>query len=81
MVTIPVGGPQPIVTNAVVVPNGCNANGGSITLAPTGGTGSTFSYLWNDGTTSNALINLAGGTYTVTVTDSLNCTQTEEFRH
>jgi len=79
VVTIPVGGPAPINTNAVVVPNGCTTGGGSITLAPSGGTGSAYTYLWSDGTTASGLSNLTGGTYIVTVTDSLSCTQIDTF--
>lgn len=80
VVTIPVGGPAPILLNEVVVPDGCNTStGGSVTLAPTGGTGSVYTFLWNDGTTASSLTNLTGGTYTVTVTDSLNCTQVQTF--
>ncbi|MDQ3051215.1 MAG: gliding motility-associated C-terminal domain-containing protein [Bacteroidota bacterium] len=79
VVTIPVGGPPAIVSNAVVIPNGCTPNGGSITLSPTGGTGSVFTFLWNDGTSTNSQTNLTGGTFTVTITDSLNCTVTETY--
>jgi gliding motility-associated-like protein len=74
-VTFPVGGPQPIVLNETVTDNGCNTNGGSIVLAPSGGTGATYTYLWSDGSTGSLLTNLQGGTYTVTVTDTNNCTQ------
>ena len=38
-----------------------------------GGTG-TYSYLWNNGQTSNPVINLIPSQYNVTVTDSLGCT-------
>ncbi|MEO8147776.1 MAG: cadherin-like domain-containing protein, partial [Bacteroidia bacterium] len=37
-----------------------------------GGVGS-FTYLWNDGSTTDSLQNISAGTYTVTVTDSLGC--------
>ncbi len=52
----------------------CNglANG-SVTSNPIGGTG-PYTYLWSTGATSKTVGNLVSGTYTVTVTDALNCT-------
>ena len=46
---------------------------GQITANVSGGTG-TYSYLWNNGQTSNPVINLIPSQYNVTVTDSLGCT-------
>src|SRR5688572_1077376 len=79
VVTIPVGGPLPIASNATVINDGCNPNGGSITLAPSGGNGSAYTFLWNTGATTTALTNLAAGTYIVTITDSLSCTEVDTF--
>lgn len=42
-----------------------------ITTNPSG-----LTYLWSDGSSSQDLINVPSGTYTVTVTDPLNCTST-----
>ena len=47
---------------------------GSIDVTVQGGT-SPYSYLWNTNVTTEDLTNLAAGTYTLTVTDSLNCTE------
>ena len=47
---------------------------GSIDVTVHGGT-SPYSYLWNTNVTTEDLTNLAVGTYTLTVTDSLNCTE------
>lgn len=45
-------------------------------VAPTGGGGS-YTYLWSDSTTINdTLNNLIAGTYDVTITDNVLCTQT-----
>ncbi|OFY26503.1 MAG: hypothetical protein A2275_10965 [Bacteroidetes bacterium RIFOXYA12_FULL_35_11] len=59
--------PNVLTTNA-------NCAGGSTGIAtsnPTGG--STFSYLWSTGATSQAITGLAAGSYTVTVTNTDNC--------
>ncbi|MBI4649428.1 MAG: hypothetical protein HY738_23225, partial [Bacteroidia bacterium] len=49
-------------------------NNGSATIYPVGGT-TPYTYLWNDpaSQTTQTASNLDGGTYTVTVTDSLAC--------
>ena len=46
---------------------------GSSTVTPSGGT-SNFSYHWSDGKTTQTIHNIAGGNYTVTVTDAKGCT-------
>jgi hypothetical protein len=50
-------------------------NNGQISLSVTGGTGA-YTYLWSDGNTSQNRTGLAPGTYSVTVADANNCTQT-----
>lgn len=45
---------------------------GTISLAVSGGT-PAYTYLWNDGATSQNRSGLSGGTYSVTVTDANNC--------
>jgi hypothetical protein len=52
----------------------CNgANTGSVTLAPTGGTG-VYTYRWQDGVLAQDRNALPAGTYSVTVTDANGCT-------
>lgn len=52
----------------------CNgANDGRITAVVTGGT-LPYSYLWNTGETSQSIVDLIPGNYTVTVTDGNLCT-------
>ncbi|WP_242205980.1 HYR domain-containing protein, partial [Aestuariivivens insulae] len=50
------------------------ANGGTAKIYPSGGT-APYSYLWSDGQTTQTAINLAVGTYTVTVTDANGCNE------
>ncbi|GIV34145.1 MAG: hypothetical protein KatS3mg031_1680 [Chitinophagales bacterium] len=51
---------------------GCNAQGGAISVTPSGGT-PPYSYLWSDGETSSIITDLAPGVYTVTITDNTGC--------
>ncbi|MGB1204918.1 MAG: T9SS type A sorting domain-containing protein [Chitinophagales bacterium] len=54
----------------------CGQSSGSAMVTPTGGQG-IYEYLWNDANAQETptAINLAAGTYTVTVTDDLDCTE------
>ncbi|MDZ7879361.1 MAG: T9SS type A sorting domain-containing protein [Saprospiraceae bacterium] len=56
----------PTVVSATCLPVG------SIAIAATGGSGS-YTYLWSNGMTTATISNLAGGNYTVTVTDGSGC--------
>ena len=62
------------VTLSPVEPTNCSSTG-SITSSVTGGT-APYTYLWSNGTNTANLSNVAGGTYTVTVTDKNSCTKT-----
>ncbi|MCC6726980.1 MAG: gliding motility-associated C-terminal domain-containing protein [Saprospiraceae bacterium] len=79
-------------STAVQVPNTTTAFSLSATPSPntscTGGDGSidlstsasgTLSYLWSNGANSQDLQNLLAGTYTVTVTQGVNCSQTATY--
>jgi len=79
VVTIPVGGDPQINQNPVVINNGCNTSGGSVVLSPSGGSGSGYSFLWSDGSTASSLTGLVAGTYSVTITDSNNCTDSASY--
>ena len=63
-----------IVTTATQVNVLCYGNpSGSIDLSVSGGTG-PYMYSWSNGSTTQDILNLAGGSYTGTVTDGLGCT-------
>ncbi|WP_433763885.1 MBG domain-containing protein [Flavobacterium ginsenosidimutans] len=67
--------PPLISTVATLTHIACfGGNTGSIVLAPSGGVGG-YSYLWNDGITTQNRTGLAAGTYNVTITDSNNCSR------
>lgn len=54
----------------------CGNNGGSIDMTITGGV-SPYSVIWNEGTTSEDLLNLSEGSYSVTVSDFSGCMTSE----
>jgi gliding motility-associated-like protein len=66
--------PTQLVLNATTVDVLCNgASTGSINLTVFGGT-LFYSYLWTNGATTEDLVNLPAGNYSVTVTDGNACT-------
>ena len=65
---------NPLTITDVVTQITCNnANNGSITVTAAGGTPG-YTYNWLGGQTTTTISNLAGGPYTVTVTDTNGCT-------
>ena len=74
---------QAVVANGTVTPT-CSVtinsqpscaslNGGSVTVVPN--PAGTYTYVWSEGSTTATVNNLAGGTYSVTVTNTTtNCT-------
>ncbi len=63
-----------LALNAVSAP--CSVNGGTASSTVTGGTGS-YTYSWSNGQNTASANNLAGGTYTLTVTDAKGCTKAQ----
>ena len=66
----------PVLTTTTVDPT-CGNNDGQASISVTG-TNSPYTYQWDDASaqTSSIAVNLAAGTYTVSVTDASNCTFT-----
>ena len=52
---------------------------GAITVIATGGSGSGYTYVWSNASTSTAITNLIPGSYTLTVTDGNACTQSATY--
>jgi len=69
-----ISGPAPVVVSGTIthITSCFGALDGAIDLEVTGGTGS-YTYLWNNGATTQDLIGVAAGTYTVTITESNGC--------
>lgn len=78
--TLKIAEPDTIIPNPTIVDVDCNGNcNGSISLAPTGGTG-VYTYFWlPGGSTASSLTNLCPGIYTVTVTDVNGCSVQEGY--
>ncbi len=53
-------------------------NTGKLVVAASNGT-APFGYLWSTGTTTDSIVNIASGSYTVTVTDITNCSFAQTF--
>ncbi|MDC0201950.1 gliding motility-associated C-terminal domain-containing protein, partial [Flavobacteriales bacterium] len=78
--------PSQILANESVVTIACygDANG-SISLFPSGGSGSNYTYQWDtttsvpNGSTNSSINGLQEATYTVTITDGDGCTETIDY--
>ncbi len=71
--------PSALIINSSVINIGCNGvEEGAIDLSIAGGTPS-YTYFWNDSSTTRDRTALSAGNYSVTVTDSNNCTTFRSF--
>ena len=70
--------PQIVLTFTSINPPCHNDTVGSIDISPSGGTSATgtYTYIWSNGATSQDLVNIPTGYYTVTVTDDIGTTAT-----
>ena len=73
--TATVGQPAAIVLTTSKIDATCGNSNGSATVSASGGTPG-YTYLWSNGGTSSSITNIPAGTYTVTVKDANNCTNT-----
>jgi hypothetical protein len=73
--TVNVAQATPIITAITATINATCATGGSATVSASGSV-PPYTYLWNNSQTNATAINLAAGTYTVTVTDATGCVKT-----
>ena len=73
--TVGVGQPDALVLSSSTTDETCANNDGSAIVTATGGT-KDYTYSWNTSPiqTGDTAVGLAGGTYTVTVTDDNGCT-------
>lgn len=68
-----------LMLEGTTTPTGCTGDAsGSVELSVSGGT-APYTYSWSNGETTEDLSSLGTGYYTVTVTDSKNCTATAGF--
>ncbi|MFZ7145193.1 MAG: T9SS type A sorting domain-containing protein, partial [Bacteroidota bacterium] len=72
-ISVTLAQPTKVEVVTTTTPSSCSAIDGSATANPSGGSGS-YSYLWSNGQTTQTATNLAGGNYSVTITDSQGCT-------
>jgi len=56
----------------------CGQANGSAQVIPAGGV-SPYTYLWSNGNSTNQILNVAAGNYSVTVTDNNGCTRRRSF--
>ena len=66
--------PSAITVTSVVANTSCFGSNGSINLTLSGGA-APYTYLWNNGATTEDLTGLAVGSYTVNISDAAACTQ------
>ena len=73
--------PTQIKDGAIISPLTCSSgNTGSVTLNPSGGSGSGYSFnLDGVGPISNPVLGLSAGTHTVIITDGTNCSSTYTY--
>ena len=66
----------PLLLSVAPTPASCyNGNNGTVDLTPTGGT-APYTYLWNNGATTQDLNSLLAGSYSVVVSDTNGCQAT-----
>ncbi len=77
-ITVSNNNPTINVTANITANTTCNANGNGAINASVSPAGN-YTYIWSNGATTQDLVNLLPGTYTVTVNGGGSCTTTQEF--
>jgi gliding motility-associated-like protein len=68
--------PDKIILTAVITEISCNrGNNGAIDISVTGGV-APYTYSWSNGSTDEDIFSLTAGSYSITVTDANNCSET-----
>lgn len=70
--TVTITQPTALSVSTSSTTSACSSNTGSATASATGGT-PTYSYAWSNSGSGATISNIAAGNYTVTVTDTKNC--------
>ena len=77
--SVEIGSSGHLTLGISIQPISCHDSGdGVAAISPQDGTG-PYTWLWNDGRTDSLRTDLAGGQYSVTVTDALGCTDELSF--
>ena len=71
--------PDELTATAILEPTSCSgANIGFVDISVSGGT-VPYNFIWNNGATTEDLLNLAEGIYSVTISDANSCLDTQEY--
>jgi gliding motility-associated-like protein len=71
--TVSITEPSALTSSIVSVTNGTCTVTAAIDISVSGGSGA-YTYIWNDGATTQDRTGLSGGSYTVTISDANSCT-------
>ena len=76
-ITIATNGVNPVIQTDTAYWAGCASTGGGVINVTASGGNGTYSYAWSNGATTANLTGLPAGTYTLTLSDGLGCSDVE----